>query len=277
MSKLKDETFYEVGVSLQILELKQQVEQLNQIVLALLFERDNIFHNECEQIEKNYLRRFGPLEVKAYDLYCRVLRLKRKTELLQMYINRQEAIDITHIEALLDKEFSEYQEKLDDKIAEINSAISYFESEFLTGIELSEFKKLYRQVIKRLHPDLNPHLSEEKKRLFYTAQQAYKNGDLKQMRIIAEMLVEGSISAFNGTEVEYLQTELNRLLEIQQQVLADIEMIKNKYPYTLKIFIEDAQKSYEKTNELKVQIQEFEGLLKMYKKKITEMGGGYYE
>ncbi len=142
-------------------ELKEKVERLRTELSMLLSERDELRFVVCKNIETAYILKLGSLEYKAYEAQCTFLRLKRKFELIQAKINRQEKIIISSIESTLDEEFAEYQKKLDEQINKMNEAIKRSKSRALTAGESKELKKLYRKIVKSLHPDMNPNTSEQ--------------------------------------------------------------------------------------------------------------------
>ena len=53
-----------------------------------------------------YMLKLGSLEYKAYETQCSALRLKRKIDLIQGKLNRQDKIIISQIEEILNEEDS---------------------------------------------------------------------------------------------------------------------------------------------------------------------------
>ena len=137
-----------------------------------------------------YMLELGNLEYKAYESMCYMLRLKRKMELIQAKKNRLEKVVLIEIEKQLDREFALYQETLNVQIEKMNEALERNEAEFLSQEEGKLLKKLYRNIVKVLHPDINPNVTEEKIQLLNQAVTAYKNGNLKTLEIIAVMMGE---------------------------------------------------------------------------------------
>ena len=170
----------------EIEQLKLEVEKLHTELSMLLLERDELLYVECKNIEMIYMLKLGGLECRVFEVQCAMLRMKRKLELIQARRNRQERIDMEKIESVLDFEFTEFQKKLDEQLAKMNAAIDRSRAKVLSEEESKELKRLYRRVIKALHPDLNPDLSDEKKELFFKAVRAYESGDLHMLRIIDE-------------------------------------------------------------------------------------------
>lgn len=222
-----------------IKSLKKEIETLKVNISQLVLERDNLIFVECKNIENNYMLLVGHLEYKVHELYCETLKRKRKIELIQSYVNRQEKIDSNVIEKVLEDEFIEYQEKLEEKLKAINKAMDWKKSSFLTDYEYSELKKLYYVIVKELHPDLHNDLSKEKIQLFHNAVRAYENGDLDSLRIIHTMIEKKIVEFDILNSYDILSKEKLRLINIETTLELKIKEIKNQYPYELKDLIDD--------------------------------------
>ena len=141
----------------------------------MIFERDHLKFVVCKNLKTNYLLEFGVLENSLYRAYCKYLRLRRKKELIQAKLNRQEEVRMEEIEKQLDDEFGEYEEKLNQKIYDLKKAFKMAELDFLSEEDSKLIKKLYMGIVKRIHPDVNPLIIEEQEDLFYKATEAYEN------------------------------------------------------------------------------------------------------
>ncbi|MCD8025585.1 MAG: hypothetical protein LUF33_01260 [Clostridiales bacterium] len=121
-------------------KLKEEVEKLKTELSMLMLERDELVFTVCKNIQTQYMLEMGGLEYKAYKAQCAALRLKRKIEMIQSKKNRQEMINISVIEQVLDTEFSEYQHKLDEQVNQINKAIERKNAKKLSEEEARELK-----------------------------------------------------------------------------------------------------------------------------------------
>ena len=169
-------------------KLQTEIKMLRTELSMLMLERDELLYVECKNIEMAYMLELGALEYKLFEAQCTYLRLKRKVDLIQAKKNRQEKIDLAAIDGILDNEFFEYQEKLNERIDQMNNAIERSNNECLSQEEYVELKKKYHRIVKALHPDLHPDVGQEKIKLFYKAVEAYENGDLNTLRLIDEMV-----------------------------------------------------------------------------------------
>ncbi len=252
-------------------KLKSEVEKLRTELSMLLLERDELQFVICKNIETAYMLSLGGIEYKAYEAQCAALRLKRKIELIQAKKNRQEKVIISAIEETLDNEFAAYQQQLDEQIDKMNNALERSRLEILTDEEHKELKKLYRQIVKSLHPDINPDVSYAQITLFENAVNAYKNGDLPTLRIIGSMVGGDSLPEQHTDAMAQLAEEKKRLQGAIESVRESIEKIKSEYPYTVKDIIDDEEKTEQKKQELEKILEQYNELISVYTARIEEM------
>lgn len=251
--------------------LKKEVEKMRTELSMLLLERDELLLVICPNIETDYMLKLGSIEYKAYEAMCAMLRLKRKIELLQAKRNRQENIVLIDIEKVLDEEFVEYQRQLEEQLNKMNEALHRSCLEALSQEDTRELKKLYRKIMKLLHPDLNPGLSKAKTELFHHAVSAYKNGDLDTLRMIFEMVGDNPLPELKSDAMTQLTEEKERLKDLLKSITDSIEKIKSSYPYTLKELLEDEKKIKEKKQESEEILKQYQEMIALYKRRIEEI------
>ena len=252
-------------------KLKNDVERMRAELSMLLLERDELQFVICKNIETEYMLKLGSIEYKAYEAQCAALRLKRKIELIQAKKNRQEKVIVSAIEETLDSEFAEYQKQLNEQIDKMNDALKRSKAEVLSDEDNKKLKKLYRKIVKALHPDINPDVSQAQVQLFDNAVQAYKNGDLNTLKIIGEMVGNSPLPEQHKDALTQLNEEKERLQNLLKAIRDSIEQIKSKFPYTMKEIIEDEEQTEQKKKELENILSQYNELISIYKAKIKEM------
>ena len=262
---------YTVILFPEFVTLKAEVEKLRTEISMLLLERDELRLVVCKNIETAYMLSLGSIEYKAYELHCKLLRLKRKIDLVQAKKNRQEKVVLSAIEEQLDEEFAEYQRQLDEQINKMNKALDHSKGRVLTDEETKEIKKTYRNIVKALHPDLHPDITPAQIQLFQNAVQAYENGDLNSLRIISEMVAEPVIPEQSENGLTILAKEKERLTRTLELIREQISEIKATYPYTMKDLVEDPEKIAEKKKELEDTINELKVAYDLYAARLKEM------
>lgn len=252
-------------------KLKSEVEKMRTELSMLLLERDELQFVVCKNIETEYMLKLGSIEYKAYEAECAALRLKRKIELIQAKKNRQEKVILSAIEETLDNEFAEYQKQLNEQIDKMNDALERSKAEVLSDEDNKELKKLYRKIVKALHPDINPDVSEAQAQLFDNAVSAYRNGDLGTLRIIGEMVGNNLLPEQHKDAMTQLVEERERLQGVLKSIRESIDHIKSEYPYTMKDILEDPEKTEQKKQEFESILEQYKELISIYKAKIEEM------
>jgi hypothetical protein len=126
-------------------ELVFLVQKLETELADLVFERDKLLYHVCPKLKTEYMLKIGKLEYAIFEYQCKILRTKRKIEIIQAQLNREQPYNIDDIEKQLDIEYKEYIEKLLEKQKEIDQARFKNESTGrpLTDDENAELKKLY--------------------------------------------------------------------------------------------------------------------------------------
>ena len=269
----KNKSANEIILNLEYENLKNELLKKRTELSMLVLQRDELKYVICKNIETEYMLELGSLEYCLYQSECIIMRLKRKVELIQTRINRQEKIDVPAIDKLLDEQFREYQQKLEEKIKKMNEAIERGNGEVLTEQQAKELKKLYRAIVKALHPDLNPNVTKQQIKLFQNAVTAYKNGDLQTLRIINEMISNNHSEDDNTDNIEKMRDELIRLDRMISSINGDVEKIKSEYPYTMKDILFDKEQLNQKKQELKDNIDQCNELVSFYKTKIQNLLG----
>ena len=269
----KNKSANEIILNLEYENLKKELLKKRTELSMLVLQRDELKYVICKNIETEYMLELGSLEYCLYQSECIIMRLKRKVELIQMRINRQEKIDVPAIDKLLDEQFREYQQKLEEKIKKMTEAIERDNGEVLTEQQVKELKKLYRAIVKALHPDLNPNVTKQQIKLFQNAVTAYKNGDLQTLRIINEMISNNHSEDDNTDNIEKMRNELIRLDRMISSINGDIEKIKSEYPYTMKEILFDKEQLNQRKQELKDNIDQCNELVSFYKTKIQNLLG----
>ncbi len=239
----------------------------------ILLERDELEFVICRNIETEYMLKLGGLEYRAYEAQCRYLRLKRKAELIQARINRQERVSPTEIEALLDAEFEEYSERLKEQMGKMNDALARSRMQSLSEGDARELKRLYRQIMKTLHPDVRPDATKEQKRLLELATEAYKDGDLERLRAIADLAGGEAPAEPRGDAMVWLAEEGERLEKAIAAAREEMAAIKSRYPYTMKELLESEERVAQKRGELEEAISRYGEMAAALERRIGEMQG----
>ncbi|MDR2965977.1 MAG: hypothetical protein LBU88_09400 [Treponema sp.] len=253
-------------------ELIFSIQELETELASLVYERDNLLYHTCPQIETEYMLKIGKLECSIFEYQCKILRVKRKIEIIQSFLNKEQSYNIDEIEKQLDKEQQEYSEKLKEKQQRIEEA-RFRKSNYgtqLTDEESIEIKKLYTQIVKKLHPDLNPDTTEEQHGQFIDAVNAYKNADLSEMRIIF-LLLEKTTIKNTSNSLDKLNERKEKLSYEKKYLISDIQSIKTKFPYNVKELLQNNDLLQQKIEELSDALTEYQNQYLDIEKRLLSM------
>ena len=136
--------------------------------------------------------------------------------------------------------------------------------------EIKRLKKLYRKIVKAMHPDLHPNQDEYTKELFKKAIRAYEEGDLRTLEEIA-MIIDGEAPESGQDLLTALIEERNRLLALIQSIRAQISLILVRYPFTKKELLNNPEKLKAEKEKLKARLERAKQRAEAYRRRIEEM------
>ena len=266
-------------------DLRVEIRKLQEELAQLLLEKEEL-RVACRKILAEYFQHFGELECKVTEAECECLRMKRLTEMVQMHFNPEEGISTDKILEKLIREFAQYQKALEKLLEEVEAGRKsgqHFAEEGTASPEEAEkekkkaasMKKLYREIVKRLHPDMNPNQSKEEAKLFRKAMEAYEKEDRDTLELIYGQLGDIQGEAETGGETglaackERLERQRDLLKNQIEKVKEEIRQLKEAKPYILKEYLEDPEKARKRRRNLEVVLQNYEEQIREYKKVLA--------
>lgn len=235
--------------------------------LNTLMARDNLVFHETELLKAEYMEKIGMLEYKLYEFQIALQRLKRKIELVRQKINCQEKINIQNIEYKLDAEYAEYEEKIAERLSEIAKLLDI--SGVLPEEESQELKTLYKKLVKRLHPDLNPELTDEQYNLFLRAVVAYKNSDLRTLKRI-DMLTD-KISANSMDRNEARKLRYKGLKKACEEMEKEMTEIRKGFPFDQIPFLKNKEAVKQRQSEIQASMDDYKEQYHELEEKLKEL------
>jgi hypothetical protein len=185
-----------------------------------------------------YLDTLGKRHYSKFCLGVELSMIKQRIDMIQGFINRNESPDLTSIDLEIKKRFAEYQQKMDEEARELEKAKAYLKEKFLPEDIVKKLKEVYRLIVKRLHPDLNPDLTARENDLFVQAQAAYDLCDLDSLnQILLSLNLEAKAPALNTdlkSLVEKLADNVNKLKE-------QIEKLEKEFPFNWRDKLADTE------------------------------------
>lgn len=220
----------------ELAELTIQKELYLTLVLKLQELTDTVKPN----LEALYAVKIGHKELDLLQKQAEVAGLKYKMELLIACINRQEQINIDDIEQMVQLKLTDYYNEINREAERIENAQIRLD-QLISPSETAEMKKLYYEVAKMLHPDVNPSLSDEQKQLWNVISEAYKNGDFQTIRNVAAAI--GGLSTIPEETHDYdsLNTQIALFQGRNKLILDQITNVHVEFPFTFRDKLQDEE------------------------------------
>ena len=238
--------------------LREQYETLVVAYTALVSQYQEMTDHEAPHLSALYMHYFGKLLYTQLRLGLSLATLRLRRSLLQAYINRDEAPDLVEIDKQMAQQRLEFHQLLEKKLAQLKAAKEYWDRPHLSFQETKELKEIYKTLVKRLHPDLNPHYTEEDKRLFLITVKAYQIGDLPQLRALLALLNKEKPQEELPSDPEALLAEVEKLQEKKSTLEIRIAKRSESFPFDQKELLSSPVAILKKQAELEAIIQELQ-------------------
>lgn len=237
--------------------LREQYDMLVAAYTTLVSQYQNMTDHEAPHLSALYMHYFGKLLYTQLRLALSIAALRLRRSLLQAYINRDQAPDLVEIDKQMAQQRLEYRRLLEQKLDQLKAAQAYWDAPRLTPEESKEIKEIYKTLVKRLHPDLNPHYTEEDKKFFLAAVKAYKACDLQQLQAILALVNKGQ-PADIPLDSESLSVEIEKLQKKMRLLEAKLLKRSDSFPFDQKELLANPVAIQERQAELQAVIKELE-------------------
>ncbi len=228
-------------------------------IMDVLLQIDYIRLQENPRIEADYAVKVGYLENELLEVQVAARRAKRKLTLAQAAANRGVKLQESALEAQLDEEFAEWTRRIEQAVSRFYVLVDYrCGLQALSNAESEELRHLYRMLVKRLHPDVNPEQSEKDTRLFLMAQSAYASGDVSVLRSLVSALGLEDNAEEGLPDAPVLMEAQLAVLEEQLRLHREkLEALKQEFPYKYREKLADAAWVVRRVGELNTLIEEW--------------------
>lgn len=261
----------DITLSEEALQKRQKIAELRNYLSQLFEECEHMITFEKNLLIAQYTDLIGKLQYEEFVERVAVMKLKRKSQMMQAYVNRGERIAYQEIEQQLNVEFAAYQQQIEEQIETIKVAKSYLDSPLMSEDDSADMKRIYRLLVKRLHPDWNPELSQDKKDLFVRAQAAYKVCDVQELRNILLMLdTEEEIQI----KEKSIDDDILRLEKSIEDIKERIHKLGNTFPFTFREQLRDQIWIEKRQSEIRESIQTLKEERMIWETYVGTLAGG---
>ena len=153
----------------------------------------------------------------------------------QTKINKPK-INMREIEKHIENEFKEEDLELEAETAKVNILIEEHRNSLNKKQDYKELNNIYKDCIRKIHPDLLLESTTYEENLFYNSKEAYEDRDLDELKSTQNLIDMHKIEKIPKTEGELLK--LRDKLEINIELEdKEISQIINSKPYTQQKFL----------------------------------------
>ena len=256
-------------LSPEIITLQVEVSTLEKELGKVILERDELFNTVKPNLEAEYQKKIGYKELERMETEITARRYKRQIELIQAAVNRQESIEEDEIEKKLDNEFKEWYKKIEEQYRKVKEAEDRLKC-LMSDEDNAEFNKLYRKLVFKLHPDLNPNQSKDEENLWHRVQLAYEGGDLDEMRSLSIIIDAQHETIELPSAMDVLQKRKEKLTDQIQKTINNMSELEQKFPFNIVSKLADkdwintkVEQIHEQVNQWQEKCAHYEDLIKM--------------
>lgn len=247
-----------LGFSREYEDARRELENLRTEYASALSRYTELTEFERPNLEAEYMLSIGRKEYRLFCLQLKLRQYKREIALYQMAVNRGETIDPEQVQAIIEREFNDYKAQLEEQQKKIRTAEQLFAAEKLSPEETKAVKTLYHELVRKMHPDLNPDLPPQAAALWNRIVDAYKDCQWKELYLLADMadeMLNGRKDFPESLDSMTAIAEQKKQLEAKLAGLENtIAEIQTRPPFTFRELLVDPEKVLLRRKELDRQI-----------------------
>lgn len=204
-------------------------EDLYKRYVRLLLEKEKIVKTNF-QVQQRFIELFGDLRLEMLKVEIEIAKIKKEMEYLVRKKNRNESYDLEEMDDFVNQALEGMKaqyERMKEEQTQLKN------KKMLSQEEVKEIKRLYRRLVKLVHPDLNPHQTKEQKELWHQLQEAYRNNDLVWLREL-NVLIVFKTKGHEEVEIEDLEDKIEAVRE-------EIALLKEEDLYQMRELVFDEE------------------------------------
>ena len=277
--------------------IEEEIQRLRMVLASLTAERDELRCHICPELEARYAQAVGDLQIRIHLQEILIQEFRISIELARAALNREKVISREEIEDQVRRRYQTFHDRVGEERRKAERAKreqkeresrqrqyerawrDRYGGDGEAGDKASgedghakgkagrmpDAKELYRKLVKRLHPDMNPDGTEREKELFSRAVTAYQEGDILTLQDIYHEVFGDGTAEDEGRKAqsyEELTALRDRLKEQIRLLQEEIRTIRESFPYNMKEMLDDPAAVAAKREELQRQISRNDEALK---------------
>ncbi len=241
----------------EVRRLTDENDLLREELTALLSDVHELVDIVKPNLLAIYQKKIGAWELQLLQAQCETKRAKRRLELVQASLNHGTPPDWNAIDGQIELEFLQWQTRIAEAVEKLKAAEARLQN-LLPPEQDRELKKLYYALVKLLHPDVNPGLSDDQRRLWHRVQDAYDARDIQELKALLLLAEKAANVTPPPASPDVLRKEQETLSKQIAATLERIERIESQPPFTLRSDLENEAWVALRRDELEKQTAEWQ-------------------
>lgn len=232
---------------------------------ALLLRRDSLRKEALDYLSE-YIRAFGELTMEVYEQQVECIKLKKAIAFCQTAANYGRKPDRAQLEDYLENEMAEYYQRL-RQMADDNQNCK--DAKAVPEHDVLRIKKIYRDIAKKLHPDISP-LTEkypELLELWYRLVAAYNCNSLQEAQEV-QLLINSFLERSGEDHFEITIPNMNQRIAALEE---EIRHIITTTPYTYKDLLNDPSAVETKKETLREELETYRNYAEELQKILDQL------
>ncbi len=233
----------------------------------LLIRRDQL-ERDAGSYQTAFDAEFGDFLIINFELKVKCIRVKKEIAYCRRRINRGLSIDVDRMKTEIDSEMKLYKLQFNEMIAGVKGAK---ETEKVSDYEYRLSRKIYKKIVKAIHPDIYPMTTEDEnlKELWNRVVKAYHKLDTKSLADL-DVLVKKALEDLGEEAFEVDLTDIEDRIE---RVERQINEILTTEPYTYGEILNDEEKKKSFVRQLALERVDFEQYFEALTATLDELLG----
>lgn len=246
--------------------LKEKYLVLKSECVKLLTDKEMLLQQGKPQLEALYISKIGYRQLQLLKIQFETKRLKKMSELAVTYLNKNKPIDWNVVSTTTNDSLKQDYKKIMQEASKIDQA-NILLNNLISTEESVELRNHYRQLAKKLHPDVNPDLSENKKKLWYAVKRAYELCELESLKAFS-IMIQDMESISEKFSIGEFQSQIELLKKTIEKLIFEIEQIHSVFPFNIEDNLGNEEWVNQQNEQTEVLIKQELERRKKYKERI---------
>ncbi|MDO4850579.1 MAG: hypothetical protein Q4A93_01785 [Actinomycetota bacterium] len=236
-------------------------------LLDKLVELNQLEYHTCPRLEYEYQCKIGRHDYELFRVQTDLARVKRKVSFVKIALANGVSPDMPQITRVLDKEFGDSEQQL-ARHRTFLERLEHSKPPTVSAAQAAQIEEKHRELVERLHPDLNEQYATLRSRTYLQMVEAYRCYDytrLCDVDAISRWMVSAQFSELNFTPSS--PADLLAMYEVSIGFTQrTIDEVKGNYPYAQRALLDDEDrlaKSIEDMNSLIAEYRDEYAILEM--------------